>query len=35
MDDCTSKGVKTEELEALLQRWIVHRGEAPKDTKAE
>ncbi|MFQ5803291.1 MAG: response regulator [Candidatus Methylomirabilales bacterium] len=35
MDDCTSKGVKTGELEALLRRWIVHRGQAPKDTKAE
>ncbi len=35
MDDCISKGVKIGELEALLQRWIVRRGQEPKGTKAE
>lgn len=30
MDDCTSKGVKPGELGALLQRWIVRRGQVPK-----
>jgi CheY-like chemotaxis protein len=26
MDDCTSKGVKPEDLTPLLQRWIGRRG---------
>lgn len=34
MDDCISKGVKLEELKALLQRWIARRGQVSRETEA-
>lgn len=35
MDGYTPKGIKPGELERLLQRWIVHRRQVPKETEAE